>query len=755
MESLQEDAYKGIARINTNNMRKLGLNPGDFVSIKGSRETCAVVDRAYPADVGEPIIRVDGIIRKNAKAGIGELVTVSMLERREAKRITIAPAQKGIRVQADPEIFRRGLIGRPVIQGDIVVLGGTRKRRDLMADSDSFDDLFGLFGEAMGMPFGQFNTTRFVIVNSTPKGPTFISDNTEIVLSPTAVEVSDESSSPEVTYEDLGGLNEEIKRIREMVELPLKHPEIFSRLGIDPPKGVLLYGPPGSGKTLLAKAVATECDANFVLINGPEIMSKFYGESEKKLRDIFIEAEKNSPTIIFIDEVDAIAPKREESYGEVERRVVSQLLTCMDGLNNRGRVVVIAATNRPDAIDPALRRGGRFDREVQIGVPSKEGRLSVLKIHTRSMPLDKSVNLVKYSSLTHGFVGADLAALCKEAAMARLRKEFPNLKLPEGDNRLSDDSLKKLFITDKDFKDALTYVQPSGMREVYVETPNVKWSDIGGLQEVKQDLKEAVEWPLTKPEVFKRIGIRPPAGILLYGPPGTGKTLLAKAVATESQANFIQVKGPELLSKWVGESEKGVRKVFERARQVAPCIVFFDEIDAMASKRGYETGTKVSERVLNQLLAEMDGVVRLEGVVVIAATNRPDMLDSALLRPGRFDRIVATHVPNKKGLIDIFEIHTRAMKKKKALAKDVDLSALANKCEGFVGADVEGIVREAGMLALRENSQATEVRKKHFDAAIAKIKPAVSESDAKQYKEMEVSLKKLKPSARGMPGYMG
>jgi len=749
MESLQEDAYKGVARINTGAMRKLGLKPGDFISIKGNRDTCAVVDRAYPADVGEPIVRIDGIIRKNAKAGIGELVTVGALERKEAKKITIAPAQKGIRVQADPELFKRGLIGRPVIQGDIVVLGGSRRRRDLMADS--LDDFASIFGEAMGMSFGRFDSTRFVVVSTNPKGASYISDATEITLSPTAVEFSEETGFSEVTYEDIGGLNEEIKRIREMVEVPLKHPEIFARLGIDPPKGVLLFGPPGSGKTLLAKAVATESEANFVLINGPEIMSKFYGESEKKLRDIFNEAEKNSPTVIFIDEIDAIAPKREESYGEVERRVVSQLLTCMDGLNKRGKVVVIAATNRPDAIDPALRRGGRFDREIQIGVPSKEGRLSILKIHTRNMPLDKTVNLEKYAQLSHGFVGADLATLCKESAMSRLRKVFPNLELPEGDKPLSEEVLKKLFIADKDFKDALNVVQPSGMREVYVETPNVKWSDIGGLAEVKQDLKEAVEWPLIKPEVFKNVGVRPPAGILLYGPPGTGKTLLAKAVATESQANFIQVKGPELLSKWVGESEKGVRKVFERARQVAPCIIFFDEMDSLASKRGYETGTKVTERVLNQLLSEMDGVVRLEGVVVIGATNRPDMLDSALLRPGRFDRIISTQVPDKKALLDIFKIHTKKM----PLAKDVDLASLVGKCVGFVGADIEGIVREAGMLSLRDNINAKEVKKKHFEAAISKIKPTVSEGDAKQYKEMEVALKKQRPSTKGMPGYMG
>ncbi len=749
MESLQEDAYKGIARINTNIMKRLGIKPGDFISIKGGRETIVIADRAYPADVGEPIIRIDGIIRKNAKAGIGEVVTVSVVEVKEAKKVTIAPAQKGIRVQADPDIFRKGLIGRPVNSGDIVVLGGGRRKRDFQADSFE-NDLFDIFGEALNMSFGQFNTTRFVIVNTNPKGATFISDATEFVLNPVAVEISEENV-PEVTYEDIGGLNDEIKRIREMVELPLKHPEIFSRLGIDPPKGVLLFGPPGSGKTLMAKSVANESEANFVLVNGPEIMSKFYGESEKKIRDIFTEAEKNSPAVIFIDEIDAIAPKREESYGEVERRVVSQLLTCMDGLKSRGRVVVIAATNRPDSIDPALRRGGRFDREINIGVPSREGRLSILKIHTRNMPLDKSVDLEKYAGLTHGFVGADLSALCKEAAMCRVRKVFPNLKLENAEGPISEEVLKKLYISDKDLREAMNVVQPSGMREVFVETPNVKWADIGGLERIKQDLKEAVEWPLTKPEVFKNVGVRPPRGILLFGPPGTGKTLLAKAVATESQANFIQVKGPELLSKWVGESEKGIRKVFERARQVAPCIVFFDEIDALASRRGYDSGTKVTERVLNQMLAEMDGVVGLEGVVVIGATNRPDMLDPALLRPGRFDRIVATEIPSKKGLADIFKIHTKDM----PLASDVDFAPLAEKCEGFVGADVEAVCREAGMQALRDSISAKEVKKKHFEEALKKVKPSVGDGDAKQYKEIEVAMKQTKHHKRDMPGYMG
>ena len=759
MESLQEDAYKGIARINTATMRSLGVKPGDVITIKGSKETVAIVDRAYPADVGEAIIRIDGIIRRNAKTGIGETVTVIKSDIKEAKKITIAPAQKGIRVQADPELFKRGLLGRAVVQGDIVVLGGSRRRN---SESEDFDAMFGglseIFGEAFNMGnmgFGQMGQTRFVIANTNPKQPVIITENTEFILNPVAVDIHEERAVPDVTYEDIGGLSEEITRIREMIEVPLKHPEVFARLGIDPPKGVLLYGPPGSGKTLLAKAVANESEATFILLNGPEIMSKFYGESEKKIRDIFNEAEKNAPAIIFMDEIDAIAPKREDSYGEVERRVVSQLLTMMDGLKGRGRVVVIGATNRPEAIDPALRRGGRFDREIQIGVPDRKGRESILKIHTRNMPLAKDINIEKYAEITHGFVGADLSTLCKEAAMARLRKAIKSnsdyLKLRE-DEPMPNEFLEKLMIKDEDFKAALNVVQPSAMREVYVEAPNIKWTQIGGLDEIKKDLKEAVEWPITHPEAFKNMGIRPPRGVLLYGPPGTGKTLLAKAVATESQANFIQVKGPELLSKWVGESEKGVRKVFERARQVAPCIVFFDEIDALGRRRGMDSGSKVTDNVLNQLLAEMDGLIELDGVVVIAATNRPDMLDAALLRPGRFDRIVTTIIPDKASRMEIFKIHTKNM----PLAKDVNLETLTEKTDGLVGADIEGLCREAAMLALRENISAKEVKKKNFEEALRKIKPSVSIDDAKAYKDMEVFLKRARPDKADMPaGYFG
>lgn len=739
VEALQDDAYKGIARIDSEIMRKLGVNRGDVISIKGSRETVAIVDRAYPADIGEGIIRIDGIIRRNARTGIGEPVTIKKAEVKEAKKITIAPAQQGIMIQANPEIFKQGLLGRVVLKADIVVLGGTQRRRDIM--EDSFQDLFDVFGEALGGFMPGLSQAKFVVVNTNPTQPVIITENTEVIFSPKAVEIVEEKI-PEVTYEDIGGLSEEIKKIREMVELPLKHPEIFDRLGIDPPKGVLLHGPPGTGKTLLAKAVANESEANFMLLNGPEVMSKFYGESEKRVRDLFEEAEKTAPTIIFIDEIDAIAPKREESYGEVERRVVSQLLTMMDGLKSRGRVVVIGATNRPNAIDPALRRPGRFDREVGINVPDKEGRLSILKIHTRNMPLAKDVNLDELSRITHGFVGADINALAKEAAMNVLRAVLPKLKMEEN-APIPEEILQGLQVTNKDFQGSLKIVRPSAMREVLVETPNIQWEDVGGLDSTKQELKEAVEWPLKHPEAFTRIGIRPPRGLLLYGPPGTGKTLLAKAVAKESEANFIQVKGASLLSMWVGESEKGVRKVFERARQVAPCVIFFDEIDSLAGRRGVETGTKVTERVLNQLLAEMDGIEDLTNVIVIGATNRPDMLDPALLRPGRFDRILLVNIPNKEGRLEILKIHTKNM----PLAKDIKLDTIVEKTEGYVGADIENLIRESAMLALREDIKAKEVKKKHFEAALEKVKASVGKGVIEHYKKIEENyLKSAKSS---------
>lgn len=786
VEALQDDAYKGIARIDPNLMKALFLNRGDIISVKGQRETIAIVDRAYPADVGEGIIRVDGLIRRNAKTGVGEMVVVKKANAKPAQKVIIAPAQQGIMVHADPEMLKNGLLGRAVSKGDIISLGGTQRRRDLMGEGmpdlfgGDFGDLFGGFG------FSGFQQIKFLVVGTTPAQACMINENTEIMLNPKAVDVTEESV-PDVTYEDIGGLSEEVRKVREMVELPLKHPEIFDKLGIEPPKGVILHGSPGTGKTLLAKAVANESEANFILLNGPECMSKFYGESEKKVRDIFEEAEKNAPSIIFIDEIDAIAPKREDVQGEVERRVVSQLLTMMDGLKSRGRVVVIGATNRINSLDPALRRPGRFDREIEISVPDKNGRLNILKIHSRNMPL-RSVNLDNLASRTHGFVGADLSALTKEAAMNVLRKILPSLKLQE-DEPIPKEVLDKIVITNEDFEEALKVVRPSAMREVLVETPNIGWKDIGGLEGVKQSLKEAVEWPIHRADDFKKLGIRPPRGILLYGPPGTGKTLLAKAVAKESEANFIQVKGPSLLSMWVGESEKGIRKVFERARQVAPSVVFFDEIDALAGRRGIEAGQKVTERVLNQLLAEIDGLEGLKDVTIIAATNRPDMLDPALLRPGRFDRIILVDVPDSESREKILEVHTkntpihlseneikelnREFESDKTILnyinsrtvgdKEVDsekinkyklIHHLVKLTDGFVGADIEGFVIEAAMNALRNGKSV--VSKEDFDGALEKVKPSVSLETAKRYKKIEeYYLKSAKAGLEVGPIYTG
>jgi transitional endoplasmic reticulum ATPase len=734
-EALQDDAYKGIARLDLDLMRDIGVNRGDPILISGNKSTIAIADRAYPADVGEGMIRIDGVLRKNAGVSIGEEVIISKAEVKEAKKVTIAPAQKGIMVQGNPDSLRKGLLGRTLVKGDLVVLGGVQRRKDLMTDDmGDLGDIFGNLGDilggmGMGNLGGGITQLKFLVVSTNPNCPVVISENTEVVLNSKAVDIIEERI-PTINYEDIGGLSDEIKKIREMVEIPLKYPEIFQKLGVTPPKGVLLHGPPGTGKTLLAKAVANETDSHFILLNGPEIMSKFYGESEKKIRNIFEEAEKNAPSIIFIDEIDAIAPKREDTHGEVERRVVSQLLTMMDGLNARGKVIIIGATNRVNSLDPALRRPGRFDREIEIGVPGKKGRLQVLKIHSRGMPLHKNVNLDKIASLTHGFVGADLESLTKEAAMNVLRKNLGEIKVDE--DNIHPEILEKLVITQEDFLNALKVVRPSAMREVLVETPNVGWEDIGGLDSVKQNLKEAVEWPMKHPESFKRMGIRPSRGVLLYGPPGTGKTLLAKAVAKESEANFISVKGPSLLSMWVGKSEEGVRKIFEKARQVSPCIVFFDEIDSIGSKRGNDQN-KVTERVLNQLLSEMDGLDDMKDVLVIAATNRPDMLDTALLRPGRFDKILLVNAPSVEGRENILKVHTKNM----PLEKSISIKKLAEKTEGYTGADIEAFVREAAMVALRESMDANEVKKKHFDEAMNKIKPSVTKQSLVTYKKIE------------------
>jgi len=1243
MEALQEEAYKGIVRIDSETMKQLNVHPGDVVEIHGNRLTVGIVDRAYPTDVGQNIIRMDGILRRNAKTSIGENVKIKKADIKEAKNLTIAPAQKGVMVRADSFLFKKTLLGRAVVTGDIIVPGGSTRRRRTMSDSPFFDDVFSLFEDLPGS-FG-FGSLRFMVVSTTPKQPVIVTENTEVTLAPKAVEITEEKI-PEVTYEDIGGLKEEITKIREMVELPLKHPEIFIKLGIEPPKGILLYGPPGTGKTLLAKAVANEVEANFILVNGPELVNKFYGEcvaedsmvltngsgiktikeaindkiskhiaginmdnqkaeilpisdvydkgiqntlkiktphgeleltptskllklndlelewcfvkdlkegdkvaiskrlpfvekipsainyfddktilkgkvveellnqfkpkeiakelgisnkkyqdhkynksapawlikkllkiinrqvkgsfelsrqnrrlpskldeklmyilglltgdghlrysykdkqvttialsnsdkniinlykqylkdlfnvkelkssgkydyyfnspqigtflsnlgipfrnkskivlvpdyivflpdnlishylrgiydtdgyvhlpksgkqiiyytmsqkmtnslkmlllrfniqsnirrkkdgtyeisinnknsinifkekigfnhkerktrldkeiktkyikpsydrvpinnylknlikklniskrylllkginldvngldtkqvsklidifnknkvnqgiinkikllnendilwspireiknsnahvydltipkyhnfiangfivhnSEKKVREIFENAEKQAPSIIFFDEIDSIAPKREETYGELERRMVSQLLGMMDGLKSRGKVIVIAATNRPNSLDPALRRPGRFDREISISVPNKEGRLNILKIHARNMPMAKDVNLNQLAEITHGFVGADIAALCREAAINVLRRILPDLKLGEKEE-IPKELLEKLIVSDKDFREALKIVRPSALREVLIEKPNVKWEDVGGSKEIQQELKEAIEWPLKHPTAFKRIGVKAPKGILLYGPPGTGKTLLAKAVANESEANFILIRGPELLNKYVGESEKGVKKIFEKARQASPSIIFFDEIDSIAPHRGLSHDSQVTERVVNTLLSEMDGLEELNDIVVLAATNRPDMIDGALLRPGRFDRLLFVGAPTKDERLEILKIHSKNM----PLSKDVNLAKIAEKTEGYTGADLEAVCREAGLLALRKDIKAKEVNNKFFEEALKKIRSSVSKELIDKYKAVEENYLKQAKAAitKDIPTYVG
>ncbi len=752
VEAIQDDVNKGIVRIDSTFMRDIDIRPGDIVEIEGTRKTVAIADRALPGDIGLNHIRMDGLSRKNAQTGIGETVKVHKADVKEAKKIVIAPAREGVIVKtSSPYVFKQGLLGRAVVKGDIISLGGARRRRTTMSGSP-FDEVFSMMEENMGFGVGfGFGDLKFVVADTSPKQPVIITDATEIVLNPEAMAV-EEDQVPGVTYEDIGGLEEEVKKIREMVELPLKHPEIFQRLGVDAPKGVLLHGPPGTGKTLLAKAVASETNSHFIVINGPEIMSKYYGQSEENLRKKFEEAEKNAPSIIFIDEIDAIASKREETRGEVERRVVAQLLALMDGLKSRGKVVVIAATNVPNILDPALRRPGRFDRELEIGVPNKDGRLNILKIHTRNMPLAKDVNLKDLAAVTHGFVGADLASLCKEAAMIILRRVLPDLKYDK-EEAIPDDVLEKLHITKSDFKEALKVVRPSALREVLVEIPNVHWTDIGGLENVKQELIEAVEWPLKHPDAFKRLGVRPPKGILLYGAPGTGKTLLAKAVAREGEANFISIKGPELLSKWVGESEKAVREIFKKARQTAPTIIFFDEIDSLVPRRGSSSDSNVTERVVNQLLTEIDGLEDLHDLVIIGATNRPDMVDTALLRPGRFDRIILTSVPDKKARLEILKVHTKNMP-----LKDVDLDYLAEQAEGFVGADIEALCREAAMLALREDIKCKVITADHFEQALMKVAPSVTKDVEQMYIALQDKFKAARAKemkAEAKPLYFG
>ena len=706
-DARQRDVGRGIARIDQKTMQKLGITAGDVIEIYGKRKTSAIAWPAYSEDQGREIIRMDGFTRKNAGVAINEYVIVRPAKVKDAISVTLAPVDMRLNVDEDFTHFvKNRLMERTFTEGDTT--------------------LVMMLGHAI----------PFTVVKTRPHGIVRITHDTHLqILNEPAPEAR---GVPRTTYEDIGGLHEEIQRIREMVELPLRHPELFQRLGIDPPKGVLLHGPPGCGKTLLARAVANESEANFFSINGPEIMSKFYGESEARLREIFQQAQQNAPSIIFIDELDAIAPKREEVTGEVERRVVAQLLALMDGLAARGNVIVIGATNRPDALDPALRRPGRFDREIEIGVPDKQARYEILQIHTRGMPLAEDVDLKKLAEITHGYTGADLAALCRETAMKALRRYLPEINLEE--ERIPPSVLEKMEVRMEDFLNAYKEITPTAMREVYIEVPTVHWEDIGGLEDVKRELREAVEWPLKNPEVFKRFGIRPPKGILLYGPPGCGKTLLARAVATESEANFITIKGPEVFSKWVGESEKAVREVFRKARMAAPAIIFFDEFDSLVPKRGMGFGDSgVTERVISQLLTEMDGIMRLEDVVVIAATNRPDIIDPAVLRPGRFDRLIFVPAPDEKGRLEIFKIYTKNM----PLAKDVSLEELAKATNGYSGADIEALCREAALNALRRDINAKEVTKADFDAAMEKIGPSIRPEIVEWYKSFMRQVRRI------------
>ncbi|MDP2973797.1 MAG: CDC48 family AAA ATPase [Candidatus Diapherotrites archaeon] len=762
---------RNIVTLDRETKQALSITSGDIVEVEGTKKTAAVVWPARAEDEGKKIVRMDNFIRHNAGVGLGEKVAVRKCEPKEAKKVVLAPSQE-IRIIASgfERILKKNFLGRPLTIGDSVWIS--------------------VFGSGF----------VYRVIDTNPRGIVKVTDFTQFSLKEKPVK-GELEAIPRIAYEDIGGLDELIQKVREMVELPMKHPELFRRLGIVPPKGVLLHGPPGCGKTLLAKAVANETQAHFISVNAPEVMSKYVGEAEERIRQMFKDAEENAPSIIFIDEIDAIAPKREEVLGEVERRVVAQILALMDGLEARGNVIVIAATNRVNSIDEALRRPGRFDREIEFPVPTKDARKEVLAIHTRGMPIhppldfeylrelaekengkflskqtiEQIAKLVKkpcdekeffasldekakaevtealrdkmleyFASITHGFVGADLAALAKEAAMKALRRYLPKIDLE--DEKIPPELLESMEVNKRDFINGLKDVQPSALREVTIEVPNVKWSDIGGLDEAKEELKQAVEWPLKYPDSFKKMGIRPPSGILLYGPSGCGKTLLAKAVATESEANFISIKGPELLSMWVGESERGVRKVFRRARQVAPCIVFFDEIDSIAGRRGMGADSHVTERVVNQLLTELDGIEQNRNVVFLAATNRPDLLDPGLLRPGRIDKLIKIDASDEKGRLAIFKVHTKNV----TLAKDVSLEELAKKTAGFSGADIEGLVREAALIALKENKLvAKPVEKKHLEQALAKAKASISPKVEEAYDEFEEHLSEFKPSYVG------
>jgi transitional endoplasmic reticulum ATPase len=716
-EADSRDVGRRIGRIDPKVGQELGLSTGDAIEISSTqrKKTTVLNWPAYQQDYGKGLIRIDGYTRNKLDVGINETVDIKKVEAKEAQTVTLAPTEP-LRIMGAEDYLAGILEGQLVTRGDTIPLKIMGQRIDL------------------------------VVISTAPSGPVIINSSTQVNVSEEtakAAAATKEGGIPSITYEDIGGLKDEVTKVREMIELPLRHPELFKRLGVEAPKGVILHGPPGTGKTLLAKAVANETNANFYSIGGPEIMSKFYGESEERLRNIFQEAEKNAPSIIFIDELDSIAPKREEVSGEVERRVVAQLLSLMDGLTSRGKVVVIGATNRINAIDPALRRPGRFDREIELGVPDRDGRLDILQIHTRGMPLAKDVDLQRLADISHGFVGADLQALAKEAAIRALRRVLPEINLSE--ESIPHETINKIIVTMQDFMDVIKEMEPSAMREVFVEIPDVKWEDVGGLSDVKQELMEAVEWPLKYQGVFAYADAVPPKGILLYGPPGTGKTLLAKAAANESEANFISIKGPELLSKWVGESEKGVREVFRKARQAAPCIIFFDELDAIAPPRGADFGdSHVTERVISQLLTELDGLEILTNVVVIGATNRPDIIDPALLRPGRFDRLLYVSPPDYESRIQIIKIHT----KKKPLAEDFKIEEMAANTDGYTGADIASVVSAAVMLALREHvtkykdpkeaekkARELKIHMKHFEEAMKKVRP-LSSQELSMYKNI-------------------
>lgn len=708
IEAKSYDAGRGIARIDPEVAYDLGLQTGDVIGIEGAKRTAALVWPGYPEDSNTSLIRIDGTVRRNAGVSIDDKVQIRKIHTAPAEKILFSPTQS-LKIQGGEAYLAHNLEGRVITRGDIVELNIMGRRVDL------------------------------VVVSIKP-----ISDSV-IIGANTVIEISDKPakempSIQRVSYEDIGGLGDEVKKVREMIELPLRHPELFERLGVEAPKGVLLHGPPGTGKTLLAKALASETNANFITLSGPEIMSKFYGESEEKLRDIFQQAEDNAPSIILIDEIDSIAPKREEVTGEVERRIVAQLLAVMDGLKARGKVVVIGATNRPNAIDPALRRPGRFDREIEIGVPDRKARFEIMQIHTRGMPVADDVKLDRIADLTHGFVGADLAALTREAAMNAIRRLLPELDLEV--QSIPSEVLNRLTVTGDNFKNAMREMTPSALREVFIECPDIHWSDIGGLLEAKQELKEAVEWPMKYPMLFKQGGARPPKGILLYGPPGTGKTMLAKAVATESEANFISVKGPEFMSKWVGESEKAVRETFRKAKQAAPCIIFFDEIDSIAPTRGAGSDSHVTERVISQMLSEIDGLEELHNITVIAATNRPDIIDPALLRPGRIDRLIYVMPPDRDSRLEIFKVHTE----KTPLDGDVDLETLADDTNDFTGADIASVCNEATILSIREyvtSGKSTDdesikqlkVGYHNFRDAMTRVKP-YSKKELEKYKKI-------------------